>query len=415
LPSLRIRIQAHTASAIRADGEAQSGDSYVERLLKLIPAEVIGIYLVGIQVVGSDPENHVSLSIWTLACAIFVVIFRAILSTESPKLAVASDKQLRKWWKQFRKEAQWPAVVIATVSFLVWATALGYPIAPWLSATLNACSSADAICIGEEVGTLVLLLWTPLAAFLFSGERIGNLSPGKDGGGGPKPKEPSPKDALPPPAQRRVLQPDEREPPERLDRRPYESIALIHSYRSGHSRPSQMGTGWLATPFHIVTAAHVLKSGAKVRGWLRYDGEKDTWGAYFEARQLVLHPDYVNNANPSYDIAVIHLPKAIEIPALDIEESTSPPVGQLRCAGYPEDKGGLSLFEARGNSKEVVDNLLFHDIDTDEGQSGSPIWSGIARKVVAIHTGHGGDLHETLNRSVYLNAVVVAWIREQIE
>jgi len=413
---LRIRIQAPADPARRSNGEeAQAGDSYVERLLKLIPAEAIGIYLVGVQIVGSDVANHPSLAQWTAACAVFVVTFRAILSTESPKFGIENAKALGEWWEQFRKEVQWPAVTIATISFLVWATALGYPIAPWLSATFNACGAVDVICAGEKAGTLVLLLWTPLAAFLYTGERVGNLASDaeNDNNAGPKPGEPSPKDALPPSTQRDVLHPDERSQPPRINRKPYQSIALLHTLRSGHSQPTRMGTGWLATPKHVVTAAHVLSGGAKIRGWLRYDGDRDTWGAFFESGELRMHPNYVNNANPDYDVAVIELPDALTLPFLEIKDPGAQASGQLRCTGYPEDKGGLTMFDAGGAIEHRVDNRVFHDIDTDEGQSGSPIWSGMGQRVAAVHTGHGGDPHPDLNRGVAMNAEIVGWLTDQ--
>lgn len=415
---LRIHSSVASGSGSREDGKAaQQGDSYVERLLKLIPAEAIGIYLVGVQVVGSDGAEHVPLAKWTLACAIFVVVFRALLSTESPKLGVEGSKSPGDWWKTFRKEAQWPAVFIATISFLIWATALGYPIAPWLTDRFNACNEASVICAGEPVGTLMLLLWTPLAAFLYSGERVGNLAPARDVNDGQQAgselADPSPKDALPPPSQREVLDPDDRLQPPSLARSPFQSIALLHVYRSGHSQPARMGTGWLATPRHIVTAAHVLSSGARVRCWVGYDGDNDTWGAYIEARHLRLHPRYVNDLNPDYDIAVIELPNPLAVPILNIGDPTAQSSDQYYCAGFPEDKGGLTMYEARGRKKHQVGNRSFHDIDTDDGQSGSPIWSGMGHKVVAVHTGHGGDPHPDLNRAVSMNAEIVKWLGDQ--
>jgi len=183
---LRIRRQEADGKGVRraGAGAAEGADSYIERLLKLIPAEAIGIYLVGLQIVGVEAENHVAISKWTLACLVFVFVFRAIASAESPRLGLATGKGLRQWWKDFKAEVQWGAVLIATFSFFVWASALGYPVAPNLSASLNACSVPDmasnVICVGQKTGTLILLLWTPLAAFLYAGHRIGNLAPPDD-------------------------------------------------------------------------------------------------------------------------------------------------------------------------------------------------------------------------------------------
>jgi V8-like Glu-specific endopeptidase len=71
------------------------------------------------------------------------------------------------------------------------------------------------------------------------------------------------------------------------------------------------------------------------------------------------------------------------------------------------------MFDAGGAIEHRVDNRVFHDIDTDEGQSGSPIWSGMGQRVAAVHTGHGGDPHPDLNRGVAMNAEIVGWLTDQ--
>lgn len=418
---LRIRIQAPAKDVAARSAEEAAGDSYVERLLKLIPAEAIGIYLVGVQVIGGEASTLPALARWTLACSVFVIVFRAILSTESPKFGLDTAKSPRDWWLQFHREAQWPAVFIATISFLVWATALGYPVAPWFSEQFNACATSDAVlCGGEKFGTLVLLLWTPLAAFLYSGERVGNLAEEQsDGGEGPgkQPGDPSPTGSKPDPiAQRRVISPDHRRKVADLGRPPYKSIALLHAFRPNQSKAAQLGTGWLVRNNRVVTAGHVLRNMARIRGWLRYDPDGDNWAAYFESTQLVVHPDFVNNNDEAFDIGIIKLRH--EIPSaevLEIKESAAAPGASIRCAGYPEDKGGLTMFEAAGKPDDRSGTRLFHDIDTDEGQSGSPIWFGIGRKVTAVHTGHGSASHPDLNHGVYMDDAIVAWIAQQLD
>ncbi len=424
---LRIRIQPPEApdAARTADAAAKPGDSYVERLLKLIPAEAIGIYLVGLQVVGTDPKNGLAVGQWSLACIAFVFVFRSILSTESPKFGVGEGKGFFEWWQQIRKEIQWPAVLIATVSFIVWASALGYPIAPWFSAARDACAgegtAQNVVCAGEKAGTLILLLWTPIAAFLYTGERVGNLAPEENGdddnnnGGNAGPtNEPSPKKTAPtPPAGRRVISPDTRSQATQLDRSPYKSIALLHAFRSGQSTASQIGTGWLVKPGHVVTAGHVLKGASRIRGWLAYDADNDAWGAYFESTRLTPHPDYIDNADASFDIGVVHLDSNLPgASVLPLKNPTADAPQDLRCAGYPLDKGGLTMFEGSGGPHSVDRNLLFHTIDTDEGQSGAPIWFGVQRKVAGVHTGHGIDPQPDQNHAVFLNTEIVDWIKQ---
>ncbi|WP_405233689.1 trypsin-like serine peptidase [Lentisalinibacter salinarum] len=415
---LRIRIQAPPDAGTARSAGKSAGDSYVERLLKLIPAEAIGIYLVGVQVVGGDIRTLPGLARWTLACTIFVIVLRAILSSESPKFGLDNAKSFGEWWRQFRRDAQWPAVFIATISFLVWATALGHPVAPWFSSQWNACDTADAvICGGEKLGTLILLLWTPLAAFLYTGERAGNLT--NDGRDllDKQPRDPSPTTSRPDPiAQRRVISPDHRTKPSSLKRSPYESIALLHAFRPNQTKAAKLGTGWLVSSSSIVTAGHVLTDMAWIRGWLRYDSDADDWGAFFESSQLIVHSRYVNNSDESFDIGIIKLrEEVLNAASLKIKDPAASPSTDFRCAGYPEDKGGLTMYEASGEPKGQAGTLVFHNIDTDDGQSGSPIWFGIGREVTAVHTGHGSADNSELNHGIYMNAEIVSWIKEHLD
>jgi hypothetical protein len=74
----------------------------MDRLVKLIPGEVVGIYLIGVGVI--PPEQKIALPIWAIACLGFVVLSRWY-ATSDPANNVPP---------------QWRAVCISSVSFVIW-------------------------------------------------------------------------------------------------------------------------------------------------------------------------------------------------------------------------------------------------------------------------------------------------------
>ena len=81
--------------------------SYLDRLIKMIPAEVIGLYLVGKGIIPAD--QTIPLLIWILICLIAVVAVR-IYGTNDPNAVHHID---------------WPHVAISAVAFLIWVYTIG--------------------------------------------------------------------------------------------------------------------------------------------------------------------------------------------------------------------------------------------------------------------------------------------------
>jgi hypothetical protein len=75
--------------------------------MKMIPAEVIGLYLIGS---GFIPEDqNFGLLVWSIICLIGVVAVRAYGTTDS-------EKSL---------PPQWSVVTISTIAFMIWLYSLG--------------------------------------------------------------------------------------------------------------------------------------------------------------------------------------------------------------------------------------------------------------------------------------------------
>lgn len=131
--ALRIKERRTGAKSKTAQDPAKA---YLERLIKLVPAEVVALYLAGtaaIKATFPHPENPPVFTLeeqyfwlgWTAFCLVAVVVVRAWATSSKPD-GIAPE---------------WRAVTIAAVSFVIWVYSLGdvfVPIGWWkpLLATL---------------------------------------------------------------------------------------------------------------------------------------------------------------------------------------------------------------------------------------------------------------------------------------
>jgi hypothetical protein len=127
-----------TGIAVARLGTSDGFQSYLDRLMKMIPAEVIGLYLVGGGIIPAG--QAIALIIWTVVCLIAVVVVR-IYGTYDPTKQHPLD---------------WPHIVISSVAFLIWIYTIGGPFAaygltiPW-------------------VGSLLVLVWTFFTPIFYYG------------------------------------------------------------------------------------------------------------------------------------------------------------------------------------------------------------------------------------------------------
>lgn len=111
---------------------------YLSRLLKMIPAEVISLYLVGS---GLIPEGQlIALTVWAVICLIGVVIVR-IYGTADPAQGKSPD---------------WIHIAISVAAFIIWIYSLGGPFVAW---NLHV----------PWVGSLLVLTWTFFVPLFYKG------------------------------------------------------------------------------------------------------------------------------------------------------------------------------------------------------------------------------------------------------
>ena len=112
--------------------------SYLERLLKMIPGEVISLYMVGSGLVPGD--QPIALAVWAVVCLVGVVAVRAYGTADS----------------QNNKPTDWTHVAISSVAFVVWAYSMGGPFAAFNLYV-------------PYIGSLLVLAWTFFVPIFYKG------------------------------------------------------------------------------------------------------------------------------------------------------------------------------------------------------------------------------------------------------
>lgn len=202
---------------------------------------------------------------------------------------------------------------------------------------------------------------------------------------------------------------------------PYRHICYINANFGGDGEFT--GTGWLAGPRLIVTAAHVVRQPECTLRSLTitraYDG--DNHGRYkpitisSDALARSLHvPANYQHENSADDYAAIILQSSqpdgyLRFAVLDDETLNS---HTFHVGGYPDQftsTDGIVYSkrqcEHSGIIQQCTNSFIKYHIDTTSGQSGGPVWidHGENQVVVGIHVGED-------NRAVRINQKVYDFI-----
>jgi len=140
-----LHIQKPAAMVAQGGTPGSPLQQYVDRLIRLIPAEVIAAYqaIRGI-VVGVAPSSPGAKSFlpWLPVIGVILVLFVRAWGTRAP----SGDL----------KTIQWRAVGIAAVSFIVLIISLGHPIVVETP-------------IATWIGSVLLILWVFFLPYLYEG------------------------------------------------------------------------------------------------------------------------------------------------------------------------------------------------------------------------------------------------------
>ena len=111
---------------------ASSIDPWLTRLVKLVPAEIVAVFLAGRPLAQERYAGQ-----WPVACLTLLVIVRALGTSD-------------------RRGPQWVSVAISAVSFVLWVYAMG---GRFLSYTVDV-----------NLASLAVLVWTTLVPVLWRGD-----------------------------------------------------------------------------------------------------------------------------------------------------------------------------------------------------------------------------------------------------
>ena len=145
MPLLSIRGKQTQAMAPAVAGAgpvpapaAPAADSYIEKLVKLIPAEVVAIYLTGLGLIPAQlPDSQkIILPVWVLVCFLLVILVRTHIT------------------KDQNTPPDWRIVSFSAFAFIIWSYSMG---GPWQVYNLYL----------PYLGSLLVLVWTFLAPYLY--------------------------------------------------------------------------------------------------------------------------------------------------------------------------------------------------------------------------------------------------------
>jgi hypothetical protein len=109
----------------------------LDRILKLVPTEVLAFYTAAVPITPHVPWTYFPLTLFLTGVALVpLVLFLDGRTMNAP--------------------ARWPQYVVRTLAFIAWALAISWPFAPWLPKDSIGWVSSLAVLIIPLIGGLVL-------------------------------------------------------------------------------------------------------------------------------------------------------------------------------------------------------------------------------------------------------------------
>jgi hypothetical protein len=134
--SAPMRIQSRLLQSTDA-ANGEEFRSYLDRLMKMIPGEVVGLYLVGHGIIPSG--RIVFLIVWILVCFLGVVAVKAYGTSDA-------SKQIR---------PDWTHAIISSIAFLIWVYSMG--------------DAAFGHFWDRSIASLLVLAWTFFIPIFYKG------------------------------------------------------------------------------------------------------------------------------------------------------------------------------------------------------------------------------------------------------
>jgi len=128
---LRLNMAERSAVVGKPAGPA---DPWLTRLVKLVPAEIVAVYLAG----RPFAQEHYA-GWWPVACLVLTIVVRA-------------------WGTSDRRGPQWRSVLVSAISFVLWVYATG--------------GHFLTLQVDVNLASLAVLFWTTLVPVFWRGEPV---------------------------------------------------------------------------------------------------------------------------------------------------------------------------------------------------------------------------------------------------
>jgi glutamyl endopeptidase len=194
-----------------------------------------------------------------------------------------------------------------------------------------------------------------------------------------------------------IIGEDDRAPISPTREFPWRAICALRITAQDNTR--WIGTGWLVAPRTVITAGHCVYMHAH-GGWAKsievIPGLNETVRPYGSCTATSFRSvvGWVNDKKREYDYGCIILPTNCRLGdktgvfGFAVKNDPYLLSAYLNLSGYPGDKGGNTQWFMARRAKSLAPRVIYYEIDTMGGQSGSPVWINVnnARYAVGIHT-----------------------------
>lgn len=193
------------------------------------------------------------------------------------------------------------------------------------------------------------------------------------------------------------------------------------------------GTGWLAGPQLVMTAGHCVYRPEEFGGWATAitvspgrNWQEQPFGR-FESTRFSCAADWIRTGRRETDLGCIHLAEPIGRSLGWFRFAAADPAAlagvTVVASGYPEYAGSYdNLLTAAGVVRDLAPGRIFYDVDTTDGQSGSPVWAEADDAgdptVVAIHAyepdpGRAGNFNSAVLLTTEALGLIAGWQNPQ--
>lgn len=218
-----------------------------------------------------------------------------------------------------------------------------------------------------------------------------------------------------------VMGKDDRVPIPDTTRLPWRCVC--HLVVDGLANEPVLGTGWMAGPRTVLTTGHNLFTPATGRLASRVSvvpgrlGDRAPFN-YFTSSKFDVHPIWRAQGDQRFDVGVIWLDAAVgeQLGWFGFASRADAQLQNLivNTAGYPGDRRlGTQWFNA-GRVSGVQPRLIEYGLDTEGGQSGSPIFmvdEAAERVVLAVHAYGGNTRNLGIRISNDIFSLFNTWVR----